>query len=169
MTRSCAPGMHRQDSSGYQRISALGSEPLPPRPRNGSLISALVGGEDQQGQARQPGPAGEMPPTRLRHKISRVGEDAVLEQPPSGGSRHAGSAGRPESQRQRERFWPYLVALRYFFFRLLRSEGNPSTDPIRSAIASTTAVRRFREGARVSRSRTTSDFETLRSRDSASI
>jgi hypothetical protein len=67
---------------------------------------------------------------------------------------------------------PTPVDLRYFFVRALKSHGNESTEPIRSAIASSSAGcrrRRRERRAPVSRSRTTSDFDSLRRRDSASI
>lgn len=65
--------------------------------------------------------------------------------------------------------WPEPVACKYFFFRAGRSTGSPSTDPIRSAIGVKEAARRRLPGACSSRSRTTSDFEIFRPRDSASM
>jgi len=51
-----------------------------------------------------------------------------------------------------------------------RSPGRPSTDPTRSAMARSEVVRRRRRrGASSNLSRTTSDFEIFRPRDSASM
>src|SRR5712691_12804670 len=76
----------------------------------------------------------------------------------------------PENRHQRVRFSPYPVDFRYFFVRALKSRGSPSTEPTTSAMASSNAGRRRRDPSPpVNRSRTTSDFDSLRRRDSASI
>src|SRR6267143_2941574 len=61
------------------------------------------------------------------------------------------------------------MSCKYSFLRAVRSVGKPSTEPMRSAIALRDLVRRRLRGARSSLSRTTSDFEILRPRDSASM
>ena len=61
------------------------------------------------------------------------------------------------------------MSLRYRFFRVLRSAGSPFTEPIRLLMVSSEEGCRRRKPAAVNRSRTTSDFETRRSRDSTSI
>src|SRR5689334_18303730 len=61
------------------------------------------------------------------------------------------------------------MSCKYFFLRAVRSVGKPSTEPMRSAMALRDVVRRRLRGARSSLSRTTSDFEILRPRDSASM
>src|SRR5438552_6413193 len=61
------------------------------------------------------------------------------------------------------------MSRKYSFLRAVRSVGEPSTEPMRSAMALRDVVRRRLRGARSSLSRTTSDFEILRPRDSASM
>src|SRR5213592_1174971 len=61
------------------------------------------------------------------------------------------------------------MARKYSFLRAVMSVGKPSTEPMRSAMALRDVVRRRLRGARSSLSRTTSDFEILRPRDSASM
>src|SRR5947207_14617514 len=61
------------------------------------------------------------------------------------------------------------MSCKYSFLRAVRSVGKPSTEPMRSAMALRDVVRRRLRGARSSLSRTTSDLEILRPRDSASM
>ena len=89
---------------------------------------------------------------------------------PKGDWRPAGQGAQQGSPYQRERSRPYRVDLRYLRLRALKSFGNPSTEPMRSAIASSVGDERSRVcGLMLRRSRTTSDLESFRRRDSPSI
>jgi len=84
------------------------------------------------------------------------------------GQGRIGSRG-PRSRHQRVRLSPKPADLKCCFVRALKSRGKPSTEPMRSAMVSSAADRCRYEPVSVSLSRTTSDFDSLRRRDSAAI
>src|SRR5579884_3487559 len=98
---------------------------------------------------------------------ARVAGSAGLARPPRRDDCRGGEETRRRNRNQRRRFRPYPAALRYSFFRPLTSSGL-SRHPARSAMASKLAGADFAASA-ARRSRTTSDFDILRARASASI
>ena len=106
-------------------------------------------------------------PSVRPHKSATAAPTAPLAQPPICDDCHAGSAVLPGNSNQRERLRPCNAARTYAFLCALRSLGrSSSTEPMRSAIASRCGGERV--GVRCKRSRTMSDLDIFRSRDSAS-